>query len=98
LRKNKKPAGEISCRLFVLCLGYRYRLKFTDFNTAFTPQALIGMNGNGFPVLQLKNIYRTDLNTFFVTYALIRVHFHLEHKIILFLVRNLTPKGFKGPF
>jgi hypothetical protein len=45
-------------------------------DAAFAAQAFLFIDRRGFVILHLKDAHRADIDTFFVTGAFIRVHFH----------------------
>jgi len=65
-------------------LGFRDcdSLIVADFHTAFTTQTLLSVNGLGFVVLHLEDIYGTDFNTFFTPLTFFFVDFYLVSHLV----------------
>jgi len=63
--------------------GYNDSCRLANFNTASTAQALIGLIWKGSAVLKLKNVYRTNLYTFLISYTYIRINYDLKHNLSL---------------
>ena len=63
-------------------LGHGDRGRLANLYTASTAQALIGLKRKSSAVLKLKNVYRTNLYTFLVSYAFIRINFDFKHNML----------------
>jgi hypothetical protein len=85
--KIEKPLSNKAA--FLLGLGFRFLglrhcdgLFVTDFHTAFTTQTLLSVNGLGFVVLHLEDIYGTDFNTFLTPLTFFLVDFYLVSHLV----------------
>jgi hypothetical protein len=65
-------------------LGLRHcdGLFVTDFYTAFATQTFFSVNGLGFVVLHLEDIYRTDFNTFLTPLAFVFIDLYLVSHLV----------------
>jgi hypothetical protein len=72
-------------------LGFFYDdcVFFTNFDATFTTQTLFSVNGLGFVVLHLEDIYGTDFNTFLTPLTFFLVDFYLVSHLVFPLYLDL---------
>jgi len=61
---------------------YRDRCRLANFKAASAAKALIGLKRKSSPVLKLKNIYRTNFNTFLVSYTYILINYDFKQNML----------------
>jgi hypothetical protein len=70
-------------KIKILFLGYGDSDRLANLYTASTAQALIGLIWKSSAVLKLKNVYRTNLYTFLISYTYIRINYDFKHNLSL---------------